>query len=39
MATRLVLGMLVWISRWYRPNMKIDPEALADEAIGLLGGA
>ena len=38
-ATRLVLGMLVWISRWYRPNMKIDPEALADEAIGLLGGA
>jgi AcrR family transcriptional regulator len=38
-ATRLVLGMLVWISRWYRPNMKIDPEALAEEAIGLLGGA
>lgn len=36
-ATRLVLGMLVWVSRWYRPNMKIDADSLADEATGLLG--
>jgi AcrR family transcriptional regulator len=38
-ATRLVLGMLVWVSRWYRPNMKIDADSLAEEAIGLLGCA
>jgi AcrR family transcriptional regulator len=36
-ATRLMLGMLVWISRWYRPG-RTDLAELADEAIRLLGG-
>src|SRR5581483_6008291 len=36
-ATRLMLGMLVWICRWYRPE-KTDVEELQAEAIRLLGG-
>ena len=36
-ATRLMIGMLVWICRWYRPG-RTDPDELADEAIRLLGG-
>jgi AcrR family transcriptional regulator len=34
--TRLVLGMFLWVSRWYRPKEKISPEQIADEAIRLL---
>ncbi len=34
--TRLVLGMILWVSRWYRPKEKITPEQIADEAIRLL---
>jgi AcrR family transcriptional regulator len=37
-ATRLVLGMCLWVSRWYRPSMKVDADQLADEAMSLLGG-
>ena len=37
-ATRLVLGMCLWVSRWYRPSMSIDADQLADEAMQLLGG-
>jgi AcrR family transcriptional regulator len=37
-ATRLMIGMLVWICRWYRPG-RTDPDQLAAEAIRLLGGA
>ena len=36
--TRLILGMLIWVSRWYRPGMRITADDLADEAIRLLGG-
>jgi AcrR family transcriptional regulator len=36
-ATRLMLGMLIWISRWYRPE-RDDGDAIAAEAIRLLGG-
>ena len=36
-ATRLMIGMLMWISRWYRPGM-ISADELAAEAIRLLGG-
>lgn len=36
-ATRLILGMLVWIARWYRPG-RDDEEELVAEAIRLLGG-
>jgi AcrR family transcriptional regulator len=38
-STRLVLGMILWVSRWYRPGMKLDADQLTDEAILLLGGA
>lgn len=36
-ATRLMIGMLVWISRWYRPG-RTDVAELQAEAIRLLGG-
>jgi AcrR family transcriptional regulator len=38
-ATRLVLGMILWVSRWYRPGMDVDADRLTSEAIGLLGGS
>ena len=34
--TRLILGMILWVSRWYRPNEKITSDQIADEAIRLL---
>jgi AcrR family transcriptional regulator len=34
--TRLILGMILWISRWYRPKEKITSEQIADDAIQLL---
>ena len=34
--TRLILGMILWVSRWYRPNEKITSEQIADEAVRLL---
>jgi AcrR family transcriptional regulator len=34
--TRLILGMLIWVSRWYRPVEKVTPEEIADTAIRLL---
>jgi AcrR family transcriptional regulator len=39
LATRLVLGMILWVSRWYRPGMAVDADSLTEEAIGLLGVA
>ena len=36
-ATRLMIGMLIWICRWYRPG-RTNPDELANEAIRLLGG-
>jgi AcrR family transcriptional regulator len=35
--TRLILGMLIWVSRWHRPIEKVTPKAIADTAIHLLG--
>lgn len=35
-ATRLILGMIIWVSRWYRPSEKISAEEIADSAITLL---
>jgi AcrR family transcriptional regulator len=35
--TRLILGMLIWVSRWYRPVEKATPDEIADAAIHLLG--
>jgi AcrR family transcriptional regulator len=34
--TRLILGMLIWVSRWYRPSEKITPEEIADAALNLV---
>ena len=34
--TRLILGMLIWVSRWYRPAEKVTPEEIADAAIHLI---
>jgi AcrR family transcriptional regulator len=36
-STRLILGMLIWVSRWYRPTEKTTPAEIADAAISLLG--
>jgi AcrR family transcriptional regulator len=35
-AARLILGMLIWVSRWYRPSEKVTPDEIADAAIHLL---
>lgn len=35
-ATRLILGMVIWVSRWYRPSEKITADQIADSAITLL---
>lgn len=35
-STRLILGMIIWVSRWYRPSEKITPAQIADAAIDLL---
>jgi Tetracyclin repressor-like, C-terminal domain len=35
-ATRLILGMLIWVSRWYRPKDKITPAQIAEAAIQLV---
>jgi AcrR family transcriptional regulator len=34
--TRLILGMILWVSRWYRPKEKITAEEIAEHAIGVL---
>lgn len=35
--TRLLLGMCIWVSRWYRPNEPYDAEVIGDAAVRLLG--
>jgi len=34
--TRLLLGMCIWISRWYRPDGPYDAEMIAEAAISLI---
>lgn len=34
--TRLILGMILWVSRWYRPKENITSAQIAEEAIRLL---
>jgi AcrR family transcriptional regulator len=34
--TRLLLGMCIWVSRWYRPNEPYDTADIAEAAIRLL---
>ena len=33
---RLLLGSLIWISRWYRPSDKHDPESITQAAVDLI---
>lgn len=35
--TRLLLGMCIWVSRWYRPAEKYDAAEIAEAAIRLIG--
>jgi AcrR family transcriptional regulator len=35
-ATRLILGMCIWVSRWYRPSEGIETADIAASAIALL---
>jgi tetracycline repressor-like protein len=35
-ATRLILGMIIWVSKWCCPVEKITADEIADTAIGLL---
>jgi AcrR family transcriptional regulator len=35
-ATRLILGMIIWVSRWYRPSEKITADQIAEAATSLL---
>jgi AcrR family transcriptional regulator len=35
-ATRLILGMCIWVSRWYRPSEGIDAAHITNSAIALL---
>ena len=34
--TRLILGMILWVSRWYRPSERITSAQIAEEAVRLL---
>jgi AcrR family transcriptional regulator len=36
--TRLLLGMVIWVSRWYKPSERVTADEVADAAIGLIGG-
>jgi AcrR family transcriptional regulator len=36
MATRLILGMCIWVSRWYRPDQGISTSDIARSAVRLL---
>jgi AcrR family transcriptional regulator len=37
-ATRLLIGMVIWVSRWWRPQMGITADDLQAQAIRLLQG-
>ncbi|MBP2364792.1 TetR/AcrR family transcriptional regulator [Pseudonocardia parietis] len=37
-AVNLINGMLLSVSRWYRPNGRLSPEDLAEHVFGLLSG-
>jgi AcrR family transcriptional regulator len=34
---RLILGALIWVSRWYRPREQFTPAQIAEAAIHLVG--
>lgn len=37
LTTRLLLGMCIWVSRWYRPVEAFSAEDIADAAVQLIG--
>jgi AcrR family transcriptional regulator len=37
--TRLILGMCIWVSRWYRPREGRDPAEIAEAAVRLVKGS
>lgn len=37
LTTRLILGSIIWVSRWYRPAERITADQIADAAITMLG--
>jgi AcrR family transcriptional regulator len=37
LTTRLLLGMVIWVSRWYRPNEKYKVDHIAEAVITLVG--
>ncbi|KSZ55994.1 TetR family transcriptional regulator [Rhodococcus pyridinivorans KG-16] len=36
LTTRLLLGMVIWVSRWYRPEEGLTPDEIADTAVALI---
>ncbi|MFE3059924.1 TetR/AcrR family transcriptional regulator [Nocardia sp. NPDC059239] len=34
--TRLILGMVIWVARWYRPSHLMTPDEIADAAVALI---
>ncbi|GAA4491674.1 TetR/AcrR family transcriptional regulator [Rhodococcus olei] len=36
LTTRLLLGMVIWVSRWYRPTEGLTPDEIADAAVALI---
>lgn len=38
LTTRLALGMVIWVSRWYRPGEGYDADQIAEEALALITG-
>jgi hypothetical protein len=37
-ATRLILGMTIWVAQWYRPEEGFTQDQISEHAIGLLRG-
>lgn len=35
-SARLILGSLIWVSRWYRPGDKFDPQEIVDTALAMV---
>lgn len=35
-ATRLIQGMIIWVSRWYRPRERLSADHIAESVIALL---
>ncbi|MEV6985393.1 TetR/AcrR family transcriptional regulator [Sphaerisporangium sp. NPDC051017] len=37
LTTRLLLGMVIWVSRWYRPSEKYTAEQISEAVMALIG--